>query len=106
MVQTINLYIDDTGSRKLDHKPNYRPPPHDFFGLGGVVAEWRPAARLHAPLAGRSELVADALADDLALELGEAEQDVGRQPAHARGRTARQSLTPFPFTLAFEHPDL
>ena len=31
------------------------------------------------------ELVADPLADHLALELGEAEQDVERQPAHAGG---------------------
>ena len=47
-----------------------------------LVAERRPAAHPHALLAGRRELVADALADHLALELGEAEQDVERQPAH------------------------
>ena len=50
-----------------------------------LVAERRPAAHPHALLARGRELVADALADDLALELGEAEQDVERQPAH-RGR--------------------
>ena len=39
------------------------------------------------PLRARSrELVADPLADHLALELGEREQDVERQPAHRRRR--------------------
>jgi hypothetical protein len=39
MVRTVHLYLDDTGSRKLDHKPNYRPPRFDFFGLGGVLVD-------------------------------------------------------------------
>ena len=50
-----------------------------------VVAERRPAAHPHALLAGGRELVPDALADDLALELGEGEQDIQRQPAHRGG---------------------
>ena len=47
-----------------------------------VVAHRHEAAHPHAALAGGRELVADALADDLALELGEAQQDVERQPPH------------------------
>jgi hypothetical protein len=35
---------------------------------------------------GRRNLVPDALGGDLALELGEREQDVQRQPSHGRGR--------------------
>ena len=50
-----------------------------------LVAQRRPAAHPHALLARGRELVPDALADHLALELGEDEQDVERQPAH-RGR--------------------
>jgi hypothetical protein len=51
MVEAVNLYLDDTGNRRLDHKPNYQPPPFDFFGLGGVLIneEDEGAAReLHA----------------------------------------------------------
>jgi hypothetical protein len=50
-----------------------------------AVAEGRHPAHPHAHLATRGDLVADALGGHLALELGEAEQDVQRQPAH-RGR--------------------
>ena len=66
----------------------------DVLGLGGLdhqlavldhVAEWHRAAHPHPLPAGGRELVADPLADHLALELGEAEQDVQRQPAHGRG---------------------
>ena len=47
-----------------------------------VVAERRQAAHPHAlPLRG-GDLVADPLAGDLALELGEGQQHVERQPAH------------------------
>ena len=49
------------------------------------VAERDIAAHPHALLARGGELVADALADHLALELGEGEQDVQRQPAHGGG---------------------
>jgi hypothetical protein len=40
-------------------------------------------------LAGRRELVADTLADHLALELGEGQKDVKREPAHRRRRVER-----------------
>ena len=56
----------------------------DELAVLDVVAERHEAAHPHALLAGGGELVADALADDLALELGEGEQDVERQPPHAR----------------------
>ena len=54
------------------------------LAVDDVVAERRNAAHPHALAARRGELVADPLADHLALELGEAEQDVERQPAHRR----------------------
>ncbi len=47
-----------------------------------VVPEHRRAAGPLASAAGRGNLVARALADDLALELGERQQDIQRQPAH------------------------
>ena len=58
---------------------------HDQLAVLDVVAERDEAAHPHALLARGGELVADALADDLALELREGEQDVERQPSH-RGR--------------------
>jgi hypothetical protein len=57
----------------LDH---HQPAVLDF------VPERRPAAHPHTLLARCRELVADALADDLALKVGEAEQNVQGQPAH------------------------
>ena len=66
----------------------------DLGGLGLVddqlavlhpVAERRPAAHPHALLAGGGELVANALADHLPLELGEGEQDVEGELAHRGG---------------------
>ena len=57
---------------------------HDQLAVLDVVAERHEAAHPHALLAGGRELVADALADHLALELREGQQDVERQPAHAR----------------------
>jgi hypothetical protein len=44
---------------------------------------WRAPAHPHAALPGGRELVTDALADHLALELGEGEQDVEREAAQA-----------------------
>ena len=51
-----------------------------------VVAEREVAAGPLAPFARGDLLVARALGDDLALELGERQQDVQRQPAQGRGR--------------------
>jgi hypothetical protein len=56
---------------------------HDELTVVDVVAERRPAAHPHAAGARGGELVANALADHLALELSEGEQDVQRQPPHA-----------------------
>ncbi len=61
----------------------------DQLAVLDVVAERRPAAHPHALLAGGGELVPDALADHLPLELGEGEQDVERQPAHRGGGVER-----------------
>ena len=66
---------DELGFRLVDHQ----------LAVDDVVAERRRAAHPHALAPRGGELVADALADHLALELGEAEQDVQRQPAHRGG---------------------
>src|SRR5437879_409811 len=52
------------GLRLVDHQ----------LAVADVVAERRPSAHPDPSLSGGRELVADALADDLALELGEGEQ--------------------------------
>ena len=57
----------------------------DELAVAHVVAERHGAAHPHALALGGGDLVADALAGDLALELGEGEQHVQRQPAHAGG---------------------
>ena len=54
----------------------------DQLAVLDVIAERHEPAHPHALLARGGELVPDALADDLALELGEGEQDVEGQPAH------------------------
>ena len=64
---------------------------HHQLAVDDVVAERRDAAHPHPLPARGGELVADALADHLALELGEREQDVQRQPAHRRRRVERLS---------------
>ena len=58
----------------------------DQLAVPDVVAERDVAAHPHALGLRRRDLVADALAGDLALELGEREQHVERQPAHRRRR--------------------
>jgi hypothetical protein len=54
-----------------------------------AVAVGRHPAHPHALLAAGGDLVADALGRHLALELGEREQDVQRQPPHGRGGVER-----------------
>ncbi len=54
--------------------------------VSGVVAERRCAAHPHALALGCRDLVPDALAGDLTLELGERQQDVQSQAAHGGGR--------------------
>ena len=61
----------------------------DEFAVLDVVAERGLAAHPHALLFGRRDLVADPLARDLALELGEGEQHVEREAAHAARRIER-----------------
>ena len=55
----------------------------DEFSVFDVVAERRLAAHPKSLLLRRRDLVADALARNLALELGEGQQHVERQPPHA-----------------------
>ena len=55
---------------------------HHQLALARLVAERHRAAHPHALALGGGDLVADALARDLALELREGQQHVQRQPAH------------------------
>ncbi len=57
----------------------------DQRAVVGLVAERHEAAHPHALLLRGGDLVPDALAGDLALELGEGQQHVERQPAHRGG---------------------
>ena len=70
--------------KAIEHQPH-------GFGLGlaydkppvlDVIAQGHSAAHPHAFFARGSNFVANALAGDLAFELGEGEQDVQRQPPH------------------------
>ena len=54
----------------------------DELAVFDVVAERGLTAHPHALLLGGRDLVADALAGDLALELGKRQEDVERQAAH------------------------
>src|SRR5262249_53593952 len=54
-----------------------------------VVTEWRPTSHPHPLFARGRDLVPDALASYLALELREREQDVEHQPARRGGRVER-----------------
>jgi hypothetical protein len=70
-----------------------------------VVAQRRHAAHPHTlALAGR-DLVADALAGDLALELGEGQQDVQHQPPHRGRRVELLGDRHERHAIAFEHFD-
>ena len=71
--EPLEDHPDDRGLRLVD----------DQLPVLDPVAHRHEAAHPHAALAGGGDLVADALADHLALELGEGQQHVQRQPAHA-----------------------
>ena len=58
---------------------------HDQLAVAQVVAERHGPSHPHALALAGGDLVADALASDLALELREGQQHVERQPAHAGG---------------------
>ena len=55
----------------------------DELAVFRVVTERHRATHPHALLLGGGDLVANSLADQLTLELGEGEQDIQRQPPHA-----------------------
>ena len=56
----------------------------DELAVLDVVAQWQVAAHPHALALGRCDLVPDALARDLPLELGERQQHVQSEPPHRR----------------------
>ena len=58
---------------------------NDQLAVFDLVAQWRVAPHPQALAFAGGDLVADAFARDLALELGEGQQDVEHQPAHRRG---------------------
>ena len=75
---------------ELEIAPEDQPHPlglllddDQLLVLAGI-AQRHHAADPQALLLGGGDLVADALGGDLALELGEGQQHVQRQPAHAR----------------------
>lgn len=63
----------------------------DQILVDDVIADRHRAAHPYALGFGVGDLVAHPLGDDLAFELGEAEQNVQRQPAHADGGAGRRS---------------
>src|SRR5580704_10866545 len=58
----------------------------DECALVRVIAKWHVAAHPHALFLRRGDLVADAFTGDLALELGERQQNVEREPPHRARR--------------------
>ena len=77
---------------------------HQLAGLH-VVSQWRAAPHPHALGAGRRNLVANALAGHFALELGEGQQHVERQAAHAVCRVERLGDRHERHLIAVEHLD-
>src|SRR5215218_1904116 len=59
------------------------------LALAHLVTERNDAADPNSPALRGRELVADALARNLPLELGEGQQHVEREPPHAGGRVER-----------------
>src|SRR5258708_26215748 len=55
----------------------------DELAIADLIAERSPTPHPHALLPGGSDLVADALANDLPLELGEGHKHVERHPPHS-----------------------
>ncbi|KRH78602.1 hypothetical protein FERRO_15930 [Ferrovum sp. JA12] len=70
-----------------------------------VVTEGRHAAHPHALALTGGDLVADALAGDLALELCEGQQDVQHQPPHRRGGVELLGDRHERHAIALEHLD-
>src|SRR5712672_2463597 len=66
---------DGRGFRRIDHE----------LSIHRVIAERRLATHPHALLLGCRDLVTDALAGDLALELSERQENIERQAAHRAG---------------------
>mgnify|MGYP000156228615 CR=1 FL=1 len=78
---------------------------HHQFAVDDVVAEGHVSAHPHALHTRSLHLVADALSRHLALKLGEAEQDVQRQPPHRRRRVERLGDRDEGHAVAIEHLD-
>ena len=71
--------------------------------LSGLIAERHHASHPQPLALGGADLVADTLAGDLALELGEGQQHVQRQPAHAGRRVEGLRDTDERDAVAIEH---
>src|SRR5215831_4911754 len=78
-------------ANRLEHQISLEDVDHDLgfiliddqLAIFDVVSERRHTTHPHTLLLGGRDLVAHALADDLALELGKGEQHVQRQSSHA-----------------------
>ena len=75
---------------------------HQFAGID-LIAKRHRAAHPHSLALGGSNLVADALAGDLALELGEGQEHVEREASHAGGRVERLGDRDKAGTSCIEH---
>ena len=94
-----------TNRSKIDPDPFGLFLVDDQLSVLDLVAERRPAAHPHALLAGGRDFVADALADHLALKLGEGQQDIERQPTHRARRVERLGHGDEGDAVALEHLD-
>src|SRR3546814_5873307 len=70
-----------------------------------IIADLHRAAHLHALLLRCGDLVANALAGDLAFELREAEEDIERQPTHRGGGVERLGDTDEACAPGIQHLD-
>jgi len=71
----------------------------DQLAVDDIIAERHDTTHPHAFPLGGGDLVSDALAGDLALELGEGQQHVEGEPAH-RGRRVRRGQNSLCFLAA------
>src|SRR4029078_3447408 len=87
-LQSLTLLLQSSDTAELEVELKKQPDRLSFLGIDaefaidGVVTERHGTAHPHALLLGGCDLVADALARDLPLELGEGEQHVQGEPPH------------------------
>ncbi|NKA76334.1 hypothetical protein GO285_05304 [Ralstonia solanacearum] len=108
VTQPLHEQCRGRGARKLGEQAAHHRRLHlvdHQLTVEHVIAQWRHAAHPHALALARRDLVADALARHLALELREGQQHVQHQPPHRRGRIELLGDRHEGHVLAFEHLD-